>query len=412
MSSYSLKIFFSAFTFFFTVFFKWEGLDPTLLGWANNGLILGFLCVNYKSIRMLIEPTYKWINLFAVLWAILILYSSYINQDLSYDLQYWDSASRSFEEITKGGIGFKSTAYFVLKILMFILYFEYQNKFHRRQEFLKYFFWCLLLYVIISDVSAFVYNADGIEHKTGTKFYVCYLNIILLSTYLMRFNFLALRRKQRIFVNGLFILTFLLSIRTQCTTMIIGVIVFYYLLYKLKGKSKLYKPGFYLFGLFVFDILFLLIINWILTIPVVQYIIVDILKEDLTLTGRVGIYAKLGAVLNERPLIGFGWGNSYVTSLMYEIGSNLQNGLLNMYIEIGLLGCFLYLTLIIFLMKYSIKNKSSYPIICFIYMMLVLSSIEIIYTNYFTSFVTLLLLNDAESVKQEKGRNYYRTSFA
>ena len=228
----------------------------------------------------------------------------------------------------------------------------------------------------------------------------------------MRFNFLALRRKQRIFVNGLFILTFLLSIRTQCTTMIIGVIVFYYLLYKLKGKSKLYKPGFYLFGLFVFDILFLLIINWILTIPVVQYVIVDILKEDLTLTGRVGIYAKLGAVLNESPLIGFGWGNSYVTSLMYEIGSNLQNGLLNMYIEIGLLGCFLYLTLIIFLMKYSIKNKSSYPIICFIYMMLVLSSIEIIYTNYFTSFVTLLLLNDAESVKQEKGRNYYRTSFA
>lgn len=414
MNNSNFKILFSAFTFFFTIFFKWEGLDPTLLGWSNNALILGFLCINYKCLQMLKSPYYKWINVFAILWVALIMYSAYMNEGLSYDLPFWDTINNDVNFITKSSLGIKQTAYFSLKIILFILYFEYQNIFNRRKNilFLNYLFTFFLLYVILSDINAFLYDVEGIEYKTGTKFYVCYLNIMLIAIYMMKFNNTVLVKKQKMFVNLIILITFLLSIKTKCTTMVIGTLIFYYLVSKLRNRESLYNPKIYLTLLFIFSILFFLIIELILSISVVQYVIVDILKEDLTLTGRVGIYARLGQVLNESPIYGFGWGNSHVATLMYDVGTNAQNGLLNMFIEIGFLGCLFYLTMLYHMIKYSAKNKTSFPVLCFIYMMLILSCIEIIYTNYFTAMITLLILYIPNSISNEKSRNYNRSSFA
>lgn len=415
MNNSNLKILFSAFTFVFTLFFKWEGLNTTLMGWTNNALVLGVICINYKSFIMLRSREYKWINISSVLWGGLVIFSSYSNQHLEFDIIRWDSYLKGFSIAdSEVAITLQHTVYFTAKILIFILYFEYLNKCNRSYIFLKYVFFFLSFFVVASNINALTYNTDGIEYKIGTKFYVCYLNIILISVYIMKNNKQVLELKQKYIIYILLIITLLLSIKTKCTTMIIGTFVFYFLFFKTNFKTRnlLYNPKIYLISLFVFDVLFIFIINWILAIPFIQYIVVDILNEDLTLTGRVGIYAKLGSVLNESPIYGFGWGNSHLTSLMYDIGTNAQNGLLNMFIEIGVIGCCLYLAMLYNLIKYSVQNKSSYPIICFVYMMLFLSCIEIIYTNYFTAMITLLLLNKSTTVRHEKSRNYYRPSLA
>lgn len=403
----NLKIIFSAFAFFFILFFKWNDIDPTLFGWARNGLIFLFIILNRKCLRMLYIPEYKWINVWALLWCILIIFSAYMNQDLSYDVSYWDFSSNTIEIESMSGRKMKNIIYFASSIIIFILYFEYLNKYKAGQIFIKYFFIFLFPFVIISDLSALTYNTDGIIYETGTKFDVCYLNIILLTVYIMKKGIYSINVKTDKLIKFLFVVLFVISIKTKCTTMIIGTLLFYYLLYRANKNinSLMYKPSFYLIGLFVFDILFIFIINWVLTIPIVQYIVVDVFNEDLTLTGRTGIYAKLAVVISESPLYGFGWDNSHVTSLMYNVGTNAQNGLLNMYIEIGILGCVFYLTMLSLLIKKSIHNRTiSYPVICFVYMMLFLSSVEITYSNYFTPVIILLVLKYFNTASQNVQR--------
>lgn len=277
---------------------------------------------------------------------------------------------------------------------MFVLYFQSLNQYKKGQSFLKYLFYFLIPFVLISDINGFVYKSEGISgYEVGNKFYLCYLNIFLITIYLLYKG-----RNKQVNKNVLILLlvTFLLALKTKCTTMIIGTILYFLFTFIFKNnkfRARLYKPWFYLICLFVCDILFFISVTWLLQIPIIQYIIVDILGEDLTLTGRVNMYARLGDVLNECPLYGFGIGNAHLTTMMYGVGDNAQNGLLNLFIECGLLGVASYFIILLLMIKRASQNLSTYPIICFIYMMLILSSIEVTFTLYFTAIMILLVLN-------------------
>lgn len=376
------------------MFFEWGSLDSTLVGWIHNGLVLLFPIVNYRMLGCLISRKYKWVNILAICWGVVVLYSAYVNQDLAFDKEYWNTLTQSFDFTPIRAMRYDHAYYYVLKVIMFILYFEYLNIYGLGLKFLHYVFYFMCPYVILSDVNGFLYQSDGIYgYEVGNKFYVCYLNILLIAIYVLIWP--ILNKKKKLFIRILLLVTFLLSLKTKCSTMVIGTLVYYYLLFGAgKGiRNVLYKPWFYILGLFVCDILFLVLITWILQFPLVQYFIVDVLGEDLTLTGRIGIYSRVGEVLNECPLYGFGIGNAYLTTTMYGVGDNAQNGLLNLFIEIGLIGIIMYLSLLLVLIKRVARLQKSYSVLCFIYLMLVLSSIEVTFTTYFTGIVILLLLN-------------------
>lgn len=388
------NIIFSSFVFFFTMFFKWESLNPTYVGWVHNGLVLLFCIVNYRIFRNIFNTNYKWINFFAFLWGVVVIYSAYINQNTIYDIENWNRTTQNFDITTLRAKRYDHTYYFVFKIIMFILYFQSLNLYKKGRIFLKYVFLFLLPFVLASDINGFIYRSEGISgYEAGNKFYLCYLNIFLITIYLLH-KTLNEKVKKKVFL--LLLLTFALALKTECTTMIIGTVLFYLLAFvfkKDKFRSLLYKPCFYLVTLFVCDILFFISVTWILQIPIVQYIIVDILGEDLTLTGRVNMYARLGEVLNECPLYGFGIGNAYLTTMIYGVGDNAQNGLLNLFIECGMLGVVFYFIMLLSMIKMASCNLSTYPIMCFMYMMLVLSSIEVTFTMYFTAISILLILD-------------------
>ena len=130
-----------------------------------------------------------------------------------------------------------------------------------------------------------------------------------------------------------------------------------------------------------------------------KFIIVDLLGEDMTLTGRLDIYAALGGLLLECPLYGFGVGNAHMMTMMSGIGPNAQNGFFNYMLEVGLLGIIVFLFFLLLLMKKATKHNGTYAVICFIYVMLVLSSIEVTFTTYFFAMTLLLLINNEKSVK-------------
>ena len=409
MNYSKLKILFSSFVFFYTMFFHWEGGDPTLLGWINNGLILAFVFLNFRSMKMLNVKDYRKINISAILLITVIVYSAYVNQETSFDKLSWNAVDQSFGITTLTAMRFDHTIYFVIKLFFFILYFEYLNRYNQEQIFFKYIYAFLFLFVLISDINGFVYESKGIDgYLVGNKFYVCYLNIFLVTIYLLKSGKTVTTKNQKMFVRIVLFITFLLSIKTKCTTMIIGTMVFYYFMFIFNKHIRflLYKPYFYLSGLIVFDILFFLLISWILNFSIVQYVIVDVLGEDLTLTGRVGMYSRLGSVLSECPLYGFGLGNSHMTTVMYGVGDNAQNGLLNMFIEIGLLGTIFYFIMMLLMLVHAKNNKNSYSLICFIYMMLVISSIEVTFTMYFTAMIILLILCFSKNASYDKISKY------
>lgn len=279
-------------------------------------------------------------------------------------------------------------------------------------------------FVIISDINGFIYQSSGIDgYLAGNKFYVCYLNIFLATIYYLQHP--TLEGKSKYKMQFLLLTTFLLSLKTQCSTMVIGTIVYYYLIFywSITKRGKLYKAKTFLTGLFICDILFFFIVTLLLQIPLIQFIVVDVLGEDLTLTGRIGMYASLGEVLSECPFYGFGLGNASLATTMYMVGDNAQNGFLNLFLEIGFLGVFLFYGILLLMMRKAKSNKASYSLICFVYTMLILSSIEITFTTYFFAMSTLLLLRNTSTSsilknsptnynKHENYRNYNCTSIA
>lgn len=407
------KIFFSAFAFFFLMFFRWESLNPTYFGWTSNALTILFVLMNLPLLLKFNIRNYKWINITFLIWAIVAIIAAYNNQNVSFDMMKWSSVANDFVvDRTVKTTGMSKLLYYTTSVIFYVLYFQKLNRIGKSNLFLKYLFWIMLPFVIISDINGFTYHSEGISgYQIGNKFYLCYSNIFLATIYLLRKPIEVKQNSLKIKI--LLLITFLLSIKTECTTMIIGSLFYYFLFFILKRKDILYKPSTYIISLFICDILFFVTVTWIITLPFVQYVIVDVLGEDLTLTGRIGMYEKLGGVLTECPLYGFGIGNAYLTTTLYGIGDNAQNGLFNLFIESGFIGTISYLAAILLLLKQANGESFYYPIICFIYMMLLLSTIEVTFTTYFTAIIIMLLLNNKDKKNQnnEICRNNNCTSF-
>lgn len=410
MKSYS--IFFSAFVFFFVLFFRWNSLDATYLGWTKNALSILFVVINTPLLLKFNFRKIRWINWMFLIWGIVAIIAAYKNQNVSFDVMIWSSQAHDFV-VDKTAMSMKITQIisYVTSILFFVLYFEKINRIGKTDLFLKYLFYLMLPFIICSDINGFTYHSEGISgYQIGNKFYLCYSNIFLATVYLLRYP-LELKNHRR-YIKILLLVTFLLSIKTGCSTMIIGTLFYYMLTFVVKGEKLqfLYRPSTYIVGIFICDILFFLFVTWIMTLPIVQYIVVDVLGEDLTLTGRLSMYEKLGEVLTECPLYGFGIGNAPLTTFMYGVGENAQNGLFNMFIESGFIGTTAYLIAAILLIKHTEGNHFYFPIIAFIYMMLLLSTIEVTFTTYFTAIMIMLLLSDKNKKRKkyyyyEKGRN-------
>lgn len=74
------KIIFSAFVFFYTIFFSIPSFNPTIAGWIRNGLILLFPILIFDILKkQLLEKEYLKINLLFFLWGLIVIYSGFEN---------------------------------------------------------------------------------------------------------------------------------------------------------------------------------------------------------------------------------------------------------------------------------------------------------------------------------------------
>lgn len=387
------KLLFSTFAIFYTTFDNINWSNPTLAGWVSNGCLFLFLLFNYKIFLDIFTSKYIGINICILTFAAIIVYSGYANAHLAFDVEAWDGTVLNSLKAMR----FDHAMYIALKIVSFLLYFQYLNKYNLDKKFLKYFFIIFLIYTTVSNINALMYNSnDGAGYLVGNKFSVSYNNLLLVTLYYMRYPLLNINKTVTKRIKLILLISLLISIKTECTTAVLGTLFMYIFIFKFKDsmKIKLYKWQTYLLLLIICDILFFFFTAFFINNPIMEYIIVNILGEDLTLTGRLNIYAALSNLLFECPLWGYGIGNSHLFTMMNGIGPNAQNGLFNLMLEVGILGCIAFFFLIIKMLKLSSINRYTYPIVCLMYTMLILSSIEITFTIMLITMNMFIILNN------------------
>ena len=251
---------------------------------------------------------------------------------------------------------------------------------------------CLLIFVIVLLMTSGkgLKVEDSLMHYgIGNKFVVSYFIMFVLAVSIQNF-----KPKRHIYVRFLrpivlFIIALSLCGAIDCSTGILGCIVVFILHYAWKKYGTLMKQASVILTAVIIGGVFPFFASWLVSIPLIQLFIVNILHGDISLTGRIDIYSVLIGIIRKKLLFGYGYGNDIVQKVL-TVG-NPQNGLLQIITVSGLIGCVLFLFIMVdtFKKKKGLMVKSD-SIVIFIYAMIVCSFGEINYGTFFLLCLTLL----------------------
>lgn len=249
-----------------------------------------------------------------------------------------------------------------------------------------------LIYCVVSFVSIIMVGTSNIgTEKTyffGNKFITSYLFIMLAALFYVRcYNKIKNKIAYKIINLALCILAMVIGWWVNCTTALVGsvlLIIAYFLpetMRKILMDPKVVIAGILMAGLLIFGIMI------ILENERVRYIVVDILKEDLSLTGRTTIYKRLLEIISKRKWLGYGYNSNIVRTIVGY--GNAQNGLMELAVNYGIIGVAFF----VFTVWHCLKNKKEmeeYGLQILIYIMIVCSIVEITYDYIF--YMALFLI--------------------
>lgn len=161
------------------------------------------------------------------------------------------------------------------------------------------------------------------------------------------------------------------------------------------------KKSVLLFSLPIIDISFFLFYSIVLAIPSVKFFIDNILSKESSLTGRIYIYEALNSIIMNRPFLGVGPRNGTAAMRYFLNLPNAQNGLLYIYLEIGLIGVFFFFYTYLTLIRNIKIGHENYGLLVFLYGMILASTVEInIGVNFLCySFLLLIPIRELFNVK-------------
>lgn len=374
------------------------GLNMTYNGWAQNAMILTMLFYFRNDLCHFFKGQFKAFNIALVCYCIICISSILLNADTisRYDTDrlLGDGSIQTFVGISSP----KSAVYMCTSLIALTLFVERLSVVNKFDVFLGYLlniFGLLLLFVDLDAFSHTVNDESIGGYIVGTKFQVCYYNLFFCILYYLRHPTLDKKNEKRLLTIFLLIML-LAAIHTKCSTMIIGTFVCFYLIFILSNrKRRIISSGLFLVVLtIVVDLGMFFFTTWILSFEIVQKFVVEVLHEDLTLTGRLTIFENILEAFDSNLWFGYGYGNSALMSVFLECGENPQNGLIEVYLNIGVLGCLAFLSILYFGMKHiDFRSCYKYPIVVFLFTIIIISSIEVPFDRIFIFFVILLLAN-------------------
>lgn len=338
-----------------------------------------FLILQYRTFK---KHKFKEVNLWMILYATMVVISSFVNKD--------------------GGLErnvFGVAIIFAITIIEVFFLFEYFVIKGRMRELITTLYYLLLIYCVLTDVVMVLFPTlhieKGMYYFTGNKFTISYLHLQLLIVYLQKEKYIRhfgkVNMKDIMFMI-LSIFSFIVCINVECTTGMIGIILlvaFYYFIAK-KGKT-LKKPQIFI-GILVISVSVLFLFSGVLQMEPIRYVVEEIFHRDISLTGRLDIYEKIDSVFLGHVLFGYGMGSSFEVVMKMIGAPNTQNGVLEIILQQGILSLILFIVLVWKIFKYvSRRNNINYALIM-LYIYALFASVEITLDISFIIWLGLALV--------------------
>ncbi|WP_026669968.1 O-antigen ligase family protein [Butyrivibrio sp. AE3006] len=259
---------------------------------------------------------------------------------------------------------------------------------------------CGAFYCIISDITGIMTGAKYVgigNYLVGNKFNLSYLHILTLVLFLY-IN--SIKPQAKVVILFHVILTIAICIYSECSTAVVGVIVLLSM-YEFKDSiiQILKRYTVFLIMLFVASTILILFSNIIYYEPI-KYIIVEVLHEDMTLSGRMTGFQGILPAIMYKPVFGVGYSNNYVAAMLFTGGmADLQNGLADILLSFGIVGTVLILIIVYIAFK-NTNEKQCAGFLFMAYMYVILSSVEVTLNLKFLVVIALLMFGFDDSIQQ------------
>lgn len=276
---------------------------------------------------------------------------------------------------------------------------------------------CLSLVYIIGSVIVCFTTPNEIRENLGLHFFVssrantaqtmiCLLAILIALDYkiigkvscrsylilgLTALDMVGLHSGQGIIMLGIIIVTLLVFTRSRNDKLL-----------------KLFSPS----GVYIVNIF----LNWLIIsqvymkINLITQFITDVLKKDVTLTGRDVIYTNIVAIYLGSPWIGYGYKNNIVENTLsrFAAGYNsAHNSPFQLLIEVGLIG-FLFFSLLVFYILTQLrkaKTRQSYTLYGAIIAFLIGGIASLAYYNIYFYVLIMFSVGMYTDDMSEEGEN-------
>lgn len=284
------------------------------------------------------------------------------------------------------------------------------------KRFINILFCVLILYSLASLVTIIIFGGgDGtsIYYFAGNKFRTCYYFIFLLCIVQIKYySLLNSKLRYKLCYVLLSISVIILAKYIQCSTAMVAmcfVTVSVFIPNQIQKILK--KPTIVLISLGIAAVL-LLVTNIISESYYINYVVTELLGEDIGLTGRFRIYSYLFSVVQKSWLFGYGYGNYAVGSVVGY--GNAQNSVIQLLIDYGIIGVLGFFILVAYCFKRGRTFEYKWGYYVYIYTMLICSMIEICFNyNFYTMLFLICLEQNGDTLKyiSEKHQlNYKRFS--
>lgn len=240
------------------------------------------------------------------------------------------------------------------------------------------------------------YNIEGRDIGTcllGNKFVVAYWHLMLL------FFLIISERGQKRWSKRAIVYTVLCSgicIYLDCSTALLATWLFLVLFLVPQKVKKILSNTIAYYITFFASAFLLILFQSILLWKPIQYLIVNVLHRDSSLTGRVEVYAYIFKLFSTHKWWGYGFGTDIVqkTSMWY---SNVQNGFWDFAIRYGLISMFFLMVYMFIVVNRYTKifvsqkeNKIIWLSYVMLYVYLFMGISEIVYGKLFLFYIAFL----------------------
>lgn len=261
-------------------------------------------------------------------------------------------------------------------------------------------------FAVLSDLLMLFVRYDFLnpseEYLMGNKFVIAYIHCLWTALVFYKYKMLdvpLLRngkvncKKLKYAIKGSItaILSFFICVRVTTSTGMIAVVVLTLLMIMPIGIQKILSSNYVLIATAgIMNILNFGTAQLMMNAHV-QYFIQNVLGKSSTLSGRSQIWAIIFGLIGKKALLGYGYYNGMIER--YLGYGNPQNGILKILLDTGMIGLLFY-GILVFIALRPLNGKNfvhNFPMIAFLYAMIVVSMVEINITHMIVFMVLAII---------------------